>query len=144
MTLVTRENHLKYINKLTPYLVISYALQSYLYLQWAPKDLASEVIVFLGAALTLLIGGFIFFGQHHKIIFHQHHLEVRFDLLGYQQELLYRDIQWIEVARSAHGFATLILTSKDHAVIKLFYVDQPLSIKSFLEQKRSGLVVKSA
>jgi hypothetical protein len=138
MTLATRENHLRYVNKLTPILVISYALQSYLYTRWAPPGLASEVIIFLGCSLALLIAGFIFFGKHHKIIFHEHHLEVSFALINYHQELLYRDIQWIELTPAKHGFATITLTARDHEQTKLFYVDNALAIKHFLERKRTG------
>lgn len=139
MSQVTRDNHLNYINKLTPWLVISYALQSYLYLQWAPAALAWEVIYFLGVALALLVAGCCFFNQHHKIIFHEHHLEVSFKLINYQQELLYRDIQWIEVNRSKHNFATLSLTAKDHTRVQLYHVDNALALKHFLERKRHCL-----
>jgi hypothetical protein len=139
MLLATRESHLKYVNKITPYLVVSFVVQSYIYQRWAPAGLASEVIIFIGCSLALLIAAMIFFDHHHKIIFHENHLEVRFDLIQYHQEVLYRDIQWVEITRSKHGFATLVVTGKDHVETKLFYLDNPLAIKNFLDRKAGKL-----
>jgi hypothetical protein len=133
---ITRTNHLRYMTRLTPMLLLLYITQALIYRQFAPAPLASEVNLFLGVGLVILILSYQFYDHHHKIHFHQNYLEVRFDILKMKEEILYQNITRVELKKSRHHFGKLILYLKDGGQCHLHHLDSPETISEFLEVKR--------
>jgi hypothetical protein len=123
--------------KTTPLLLVLYLLQALLYQRFAPAPLAGDVNVFLGVGLALIIFCYHFYDHHHRVILRPNYLELRLDVLGVKEEILYRNIVHIEIRRERHGYANILLHQRDGAVARLYHVDSPDLIVSFIEKKQS-------
>lgn len=133
---ITRNNHLRYMAKITPLLLVLYVLQAILYQKFAPAHLSSDMNVFLGIGLAFIILSYYFYDHHHKIIFHPNYLEVRFDILKMKEEILYSNIQTVEVRKKRHQFAHVVLTLRDGNECHLHHVDSPETVAEFIEKKK--------
>lgn len=133
---ITRTNHLRYMSKLTPLLVAMYILQVVLYQKFAPPALASDVCIFVGVGLALLIIAYQFYDHHHKIVFKANYLEVRFDLLGMKNEILYSNIDEIELKKRNNFFGHIILHLRDGSLCQLHHIDSPEEAAEFLRKKK--------
>jgi hypothetical protein len=134
---ITRNNHLRYMAKLTPVLIALYGLQVILYQKFAPAHLSGDMNLFLGLGLALIIMCYQFYDHHHKIIFQKNYLEVRFDILKMKEEILYSNIEHIEIRKKRHYFAHVVLYQKDGSTCHLHHVDSPELIAEFIEKKKS-------
>ncbi|HXH30292.1 MAG TPA: hypothetical protein VNJ01_05745 [Bacteriovoracaceae bacterium] len=134
---VTRENHLKYMTKMTPLLILAYVIQSLVYRQFIPGDLATDFTIFLGVGLVLIIICFQYYDQNHKVILKENFLEVRFDILKMHQEVLYQNIDEVEVKRSRHSFAHVTLHLRDGSSVKLHHIDSPELIQQAIARKNT-------
>lgn len=132
---ITRNNHLRYMARLTPFLLFLYLIQVYLYQKFAPAHLSSDVNLFLGIGLALIILLYHFYDQHHKITLKENYLEARFDLLKIKEEVLYQNVIYIEVKRSRFYYGKVTLHTRDGSVCHLHHVDSPDLIKEFIEKK---------
>lgn len=133
---VTRDHYLNYILKITPYLILAYAIQAYLYLKISPGPLAYEVLYFLAGGLIFIIISFasgIFEEEAH---FHRNHMEIGHKLLRNKEEILYRDIRWVEIQPTRHAFSHLIVTLHDGRKFKLRNIDMAYEFKKVIEKKK--------
>lgn len=135
---ITREQHLRYMTKITPLLLVLYLIQYYLYQNYAPTHLRGEVGPFLGVGLALIVLGYHFYDVHHKVIFHKNYLQIRFDLLKINEEILYRKIDYVELRKKSESFGHLIIFTNDGQVFHLRHIDNPETIRDYLEQKLIG------
>lgn len=129
---ITREKHLNYLTRLMPFLFGAYILQCYLYLQWAPRDLALDVALFMGIGIVLVSLGFAFYDQIHTVKLHRHHLVISIDLIKYKEEILYSHIQHIKVNPSSHAFYNVTLTLRNGETHKLYYLDDVEELKQHI------------
>jgi hypothetical protein len=137
---ITRHHHLRYLNRLTPILVALYVFQIYLYRKFAPTE-ASDMTLFLGIGLCLIIVAFHFFDYHHMVTLKENFLEVRFDVLKRKEEILYEKIVHMEVSGRREGFAHLVLYLQDGDTLKLPYIDSPEIVMAQI-RKRSRKEIK--
>lgn len=133
---ITRHNHVRYMAKMTPLLLVLYVVQVILYRKFAPPHMTSDINLFLGVGLALIILCYHFYDQHHKIIFRENYLEVSFDLLKMKEEILYRNIVHIEITKKKHFYGNISLYLHDGNVIHLYHVDSPEFVAETLEKKR--------
>lgn len=133
---ITRANHLRYMTRLTPVLIVLYGIQAILYQRFAPPALASEVNIMMGVGLALIILAYQLYNHHHKITFHANYLEIRFNLLAIHEEILYRDIASVEVQNKKH-YAHVVLHLKSDDKVKLMHIDSPELIQEFIEKKKT-------
>lgn len=133
---LTRDHHLNYVLKITPYLILAFAIQAYLYLKIAPGPITYEVIYLLATGLIFLIVTFAteIFETHAD--FHRNHMEIKHKLLRTKEEFLYRDIRWVEIKPTRHAFSHLIFTLHDGRQFKLKNVDMAYELKKLIEKKK--------
>lgn len=137
--LITRNSHLRYMTKITPLLVLLYIAQIWLYRHFAPAHLGNDFIFFLGVGLVAIIGCFHFHDQHHKVICHPNYLEIRFDLLGIQEEVLYSEIVSVKIKQKNKNFGSLTITDRNDRVYHLYNIDNPIHLASLMAAKRQKL-----
>jgi hypothetical protein len=121
---ITRENHLRYMARLAPFLVVGLVIQTYLYRLFVPQEMATDVSIFVGALLSLMLIGFYVYNEFHKVKVHANYLELRFDLLGHHQEIIFKNIIEADIDKSRHGYANLKFTMKDGSTHRILYIDQ--------------------
>ncbi len=136
---VTRENHLKYMSKMTPLLILAYVIQGLVYRQFISGELASDLTIFLGVGLLLIILCFQFYDHNHKVIVRENFLEVRFDLLKMHDEILYQNVVGLEVKKTRHNFAHVTLELRDGRRVTLHHIDSPELIQEAIARKNSRL-----
>jgi hypothetical protein len=133
---ITRHNHVRYMAKITPLLLVLYVTQVFLYQRFAPPHMTSDINLFLGVGLALIILCFHFYDYHHKIIFRENYLDVSFDLLKMKEEILYRNIIHIEITKKKNHYGNLVLHLKDGSTCQLFHVDSPEFVAEMIEKKK--------
>jgi hypothetical protein len=65
-------------------------------------------------------------------------LQIRFDLLKINEEILYRKIDYVELRKKSESFGHLIIFTNDGQVFHLRHIDNPETIRDYLEQKLIG------
>ena len=135
---ISREKHLQYMVKLVPYLVGAIAVQSYLYFQFFPRDLAQDITIFLTIGVALILAFFMAHNHFHQVEFKENFLEIRIKPLKYQEEILYRNIISYEITPTRHGFATVKLVTKDGKAIQIFYMDDAERFVHGIKKKQAG------
>lgn len=134
---ITRQNHLRYMAKITPLLLILYVAQAYLYRTYAPAHLVSDMNLFMGIGLAFIILCYHFYDLHHQIICHENYIEIIFDLLRMKEEILYSNIVHVEVKRKKHAFGHLEIHDRNGQVFQLHHVDAPEEIQRYIEMKKT-------
>ena len=134
---ITRHNHLRYMAKITPFLLLLYIVQVVLYRYFAPLHLRGDINLFLGIGLALIVLGFHFYDTHHKVLFHPNYLQVRFDILKMNTEILYQNIVHVEVKKKRHHYADIVLHQLDGTRTSLYHVDSPDLIRDFIHKKKA-------
>lgn len=138
MMQITRNNHLQYMVRLTPCLILLYFLQILAYRHFASPALSQDLNIFLGVGLASIIALYYFYDHHHKITCRENYLETRFDILKMKEEVLYQNVVHIEVKKTRFSsYGKVTLHSKDGNIHHLHHVDSPELIKAYIEQKRS-------
>jgi hypothetical protein len=134
---LTRDNHHRYMGKLAPLLLLALVVQCILYQRFVPQEMANDVSIFVGVGICLiLIGGYIH-NEYHRVHLRENYLELKFDLLNYHQEILYRNIVEIDVDSKRHGYSNVKLTLKDGTTHRILYIDQgDVLYKTVLEKGR--------
>lgn len=133
---ITRHNHVRYMAKVTPFLLVLYLAQVFLYNRFAPPHMTSDINLFLGVGLSLIILCYAFYDYHHTIIFQRNYLEVRFDLLRMKEEILYQNIVHAEISKKRNHYGNITLYLKDGNVYQLYHVDSPEFVMDLLEKKK--------
>jgi hypothetical protein len=133
---VTREKHLDHLVRVIPFIVMLYAVQSYVLTRMAPGGFSHDHIVFLGVALCTAIGGFIFYNLKHRVDFFEAHLEISF--LGYKRRLLYSQIAAIHVPEEAESFATITFVTAGKKRFNIYFVDEVHKLKQWVEEKQTA------
>jgi hypothetical protein len=133
---ITRNNHLRYMAKLTPFLLLAYVLQVIIYQHFAPAHLSGDMNLFLGIGLAMIIMCYQFYDHHHKIIFKENYVEVRFDVLKMKEEILYSNIVHVEIRKKRHYYAHMVLYQKDGSLCHFHHVDSPELIAEYIEKKK--------
>lgn len=129
---ITREKHQRYINRLTPALMILIAFQAYLYSVYAPGPHVQEVTYFLLGGLLFLVGSFCVYDHFHQITLHGNHLEIKFSLLDLNEEILYGQIQEVKIREHRFAFADVDLVLRDGRIQRLRHVDNAHQVKDLV------------
>jgi len=132
---VTREKYSQFINKLIPALVISYFIQAFLYLKYAPVAISQDVVVLLGLALAGVFTYHALFERYHTVTLHANYLEVQFAPLQVFQCHSYREITSVVVENRIRAYQHVMISLEDGSKLKLAYVDDAEKIRSFLLER---------
>lgn len=135
---ITRHNHTRYMARVTPVLIFLYVLQVMTYRFLLPSTSSGDVAFFLGLGLVMIIGSFLIYNTHHRVILHQNYIEVKFDFFKVKDEIIYQNIVHVEMLKKRRNYANLILHKRDGSTSFLYHVDSPEIICEFIENKKSG------
>lgn len=133
---ITRHNHLRHMAKTTPFLILLYIAQVIIYQHFAPETMRGDINLYLGVGLSLIILCYHFYDLHHRIIFHPNYIEISFNILGMKEEILYQNINNVEVKKNKSNFGQLVLHLRDGREYPLYHVDTPELIVDYLEKKK--------
>jgi hypothetical protein len=131
--IITRKKHMSYLVGLMPLLFIALAIQCYIYTQWISYDLAIDVSIFMGMGVVLTATGFAIYDHFHKVQLYRRHLSIKFALINYEEEILYRHIQYMDVETTEHAYYNVTLTLVDQSIYKLYYLDDIQELKSLIK-----------
>lgn len=134
---ITRHNHLHYMARITPLLIVLYVAQMIIYQKYAPAHLSGDMNLFLGIGLAFIILCYQFYDHHHQIIFRENYLEVRFDILKMKEEILYQNIVHLELKKKRDLYGLIIVYQKDGSMFQLHNVDSPELIIEYIEKKKA-------
>lgn len=135
---LTREKHLSYMVKLAPLLLLAVVLQSYLYSQFFPQDLARDIGIFLSVGVALILLGFLSYDHFHQVLLAENTIEVSIHPLRYQESILYRSIVAYEVISNRYGFSQVKLELKNGEKIVLRHLDDGEKLIQWIVQKQQG------
>lgn len=124
---------MSHLVRLMPLLILAIIAQYYLYTQWTPIELALDVSLFMGIGIALIAGGFGLYDQFHQVHLYRNHLEVKFNLMGYHEEILYRDIEDIDIQVTKHAYYNVTLYLWDGSTCKLRYLDDVHDLKAMMK-----------
>jgi hypothetical protein len=130
---ISREKHLRHMTRLMPYLMLAYAAQSYLYLKYVPEHIAVDVTIFVGVGIVLVTAGFALYNHFHQVSLHKHHLSSGLMVFGLKEEILYRNIQYLDIETSRHGYFNVTLYLRDGTIHKLFYLDDVSELNALIK-----------
>jgi uncharacterized membrane protein len=133
---ITRHNHVRYMTKLTPFLIALYILQVILYQKFAPSEMAGDMNFVLGIGLALIILCYQFYDFHHKITLRENYIEVTFDVLKMKDEILYSNVVHVEIIKKRHYYAHMVLHLRDGSTCHFHHVDSPEIISDYIEKKK--------
>lgn len=137
LLIITREKHLDHLVRVIPFIVLLYAIQSYMLIRLAPAGFTSEHVVFLGAGLFCTISAFIIYNLKHRTEFFEHHLIISF--MGHERSIAYHDLVEVMVQPGEDTFSTLTLVEKSGKKYRIFLVDDAAKIKQWLESQKASL-----
>jgi hypothetical protein len=133
---ITREKHLDHLVKVTPLIVLGYALQCYILMNMNGA-LGSMPLMILGLALVALIGCFVLYDLKHQVKLDQNNLEISFYF--YHKTIPLKEIHRIHVSESTHTFGILMLETPNQGKIRLYFIDDAHKIKQWIETKQNSL-----
>lgn len=133
---ITREKHLDHLVKVTPLIVLGYALQCYILMNMK-SSLGSMPLMILGIALVMLIGGFVLYDLKHQIKLDQSNLAISF--FAYHKVIPFQEIHRIHLSESTHSFSILMLETHTQGKIRLYFIDDAHKIKQWIDSKQSSL-----
>ena len=133
---VTRENHAHYMGRLAPLLLAAYVAQTWCYYRFLSPALAHDISIFLGVGIILIAAAFLIHDFCYVATLHDNHLELKLSPFPYQDEILFRDIEEVEVVSTRFAFSHLKLTTDEGKNIWLYNVDDAHKISEAIKNKR--------
>jgi len=135
---ITREKHLDHMVNVVPFIVMGYAVQSYVIFQMAPEAFTRNELLSFGLFLAFMIGGFIYYDHYHQVTFQVEGLDISF--LGKKKRITYSEIWSVKVIDPGQSFSTMVIESA-HGKNTFYFVDQADELKAWIEsQKESKLM----
>lgn len=133
---VTRENHAHYMGRLAPLLLVAYVAQTWCYYKYLSPALAYDIAVFLGIGLILVVAAFLIHDFCYVATLHDNHIEFRLHPFPYEDEILYRDIEEVEVVSTRFPFSHLKLTTDEGKNIWLYNIDEAHKVAEKIKNQR--------
>ncbi len=97
---LTRENHMNYMTKVTPFLILACVIQSFIYPRFVPGTNSLEIALFLFIGIVLIVGAFSLYDWLHRVTVYRNFMTVSFSPFSYHEEILYQDIEEVTVKTS--------------------------------------------
>lgn len=141
MVEITREKHLNHMVKVVPFIVLCYAIQSFIIMKIGPGELAGISLSVLGGFLACMIAGFVIYDMNHKVQIFDDHLKIRF--LITESIISMSDIESIHIGDPGESFSSLTLKMSS-GKRTFFFIDNAEKIKSFIEEKKNKEFKKAA
>ncbi len=133
---ITRENHAHYMGRLAPLLLAAYVAQTWCYYRYLSPALAHDISIFLGAGLILIAAAFLIHDFCYVATIHANHIQFNLHPFPYKEEILFRDIEEVEVVTTRFPFSHLKLTTDEGKNIWLYNVDEAQKIADKIKSRR--------
>lgn len=133
---VTRENHAHYMGRLAPVLLVGYVAQTWCYYRFLSPALAYDISVFLGIGLILIAMAFLIHDFCYVATLKDNYIQFKLHPFPYEDEILYRDIEEVEVVSTRFPFSHLKLTTDEGKTIWLYNVDDAQKVAETIKNRR--------
>lgn len=130
---ITREKHLDHMTKVVPFIVMCYAIQSFVIMKVAPGDFSSVSLSVLGCFLAAMIGGFITYDLKHSVTLEEDHFVISFFHVNHK--ISYHDIESVHINEPAQSFSNVSVKTPS-GKFTFFFIDEGDKVKAWLEEKR--------
>ena len=130
---LTREKHLDHMVRVVPFIVMCYAIQSYIILKLSPTEFSSITLSVLGGFIASMILCFVTYDLKHEVFFHEDKMSCHF--FHTHHSIRYQDIYEVEVKEPGERFTTVILSTSE-GKFSFYFVDDAQKIKEFIEAKK--------
>lgn len=131
---ITREKHLDHLVKVVPLIVLGYAIQCYILMQLR-GPLGPSTLILLACSLAFMIACFITYDIKHQVVLSNEHLEVSF--FFFHTKISYQEIKEIKLSDEISSFSTVLLKTQKKN-IRLYFVDDAVKIKEWIESRKSS------
>jgi hypothetical protein len=131
----TREKHLDHMVKVVPLLFLGFAIQAY-FLSSMNTALGSNAIIFLGFALSSMIGLFVCHDLKHQVTIFEDRLEIQF--FFYKKNIPLSSIDQVFITHPEESFSNLVIFQGNKKT-RIFFVDEAEKIHSLLLPQPSSL-----
>lgn len=129
---ITREKHLDHLVKVVPFIVLAYAIHSYILLQMR-GPFGAEMLMLMAGLLVMMIGGLVTYDVKHRVVLHYDRIEISF--LGMTQIIPFSEIITVVVFRPEDNFSTVFIMGRQQKA-RLYFVDDAEKIKKWVEEHR--------
>lgn len=129
---LTREKHLDHLVRVTPLIVLAYAVQGYVIMTVTTGG--HSLVLSLGASLIGMILCFVAYDNFHRVDCFEGHIDVQW--LLFHQQIKYSDILDVSVSDDSQSFSTVTLTLT-RGKTRFYFVDDALEFKAFVDSKRT-------
>jgi hypothetical protein len=129
---ITREKHLDHMVRVVPFIVLCYAIQSFIIFKFSPSEFSSVGLSILGGFIALMIGGFILYDLKHRVKLFEDHLTIEF--LFSSKTIKFEDIKSIVVKDPGQTFSNLIIITAKRKYT-FYFIDDSEKIKKMIESK---------
>lgn len=133
---VTREDHAIYMGRLAPLLLVAYGAQTWCYSRYFSPALAHDISIFLGIGIILIAAAFLIHDLCYIATLHDNHIELKLTPFPYQDEILFQNIEKVEVVKTRFSFSHVKLTTDEGKNIWLYNVDDAHKISETIKNKR--------
>lgn len=130
-----RENHLKHLISMLPFITIVFGLQCFLMFQFHTGEKVGDYALVLAMGLVTIISGLVYYDNHHHVIIYPKHIHVFFPLLGTNRTITYQEIDKIIAPEKECSFSSLIIKLKDEEQFIFYFVDYPVHVKKLIESQ---------
>lgn len=124
------------MGRLAPVLLAGYVAQAWCYYTFFSPNLAYDISVFLGIGLTLIVAAFLIHDYCYVATLKDNFIQFKLHPFPYEDEVLYRDIDEVEVVSTRFPFAHLKLTTDEGKNIWLYNVDEAHKVAETIKTRR--------
>lgn len=128
---ITREKHLDHMVRVVPFIVVCYAIQSYVILSADASSIARISLTLLGCILATMIGAFVMYDLKHQVEVHEDHLIISF--LGKNQKILFKDIFDIQISHPGESFSQFSFRTYK-GKFRFFFIDDAEKLKTWIDE----------
>lgn len=132
MKTIKRDHHLNHLTNVAPFICAVYVIQCYMLSYFFKEAPVSQFAIPLAFGLVFLMGSLVFYDTYHKVDLFHDHLCIKF--MGFEQKVSYKEIEQIDVLEPDAGFTSIILHLNKRQKKIIYFADDALEIKNFIEQ----------
>jgi hypothetical protein len=134
---ITRERHLDHMVKVVPFIVVCYAIQSYVILQTSTSPIGQLGLMILGLVLASMITCFVTYDLNHQVEVFEDYLIISF--LGRKTVLPFSGIGQIEISHPGESFSKFSFKCSGKKY-RFYFIDDAEKLKSWIEEHSLGSV----
>jgi hypothetical protein len=117
--------------RVVPFIVVCYAIQSYVILRVNASPVGQLSLMILGLVLAAMVAGFVAYDLKHQVEIFEDHLSISF--LGAQTVLPFSEISQIEISHPGESFSTFTFKCYGKKY-RFYFIDDAEKLKSWIDK----------